>query len=267
MRLRGAFLVVLLHSGIWTAAFADQPLCRDDAGRFTSCTEVFGQEHLPVRDVPEHVPAPADTHASDQDFAIDGGVGVAGTLTSEGTKQEPIVEATAGFDLAINEKSPRLDLLGRFGTAQGTTPSLTEPTSFRSVSFEARLSQPLWSNLLVRPTLLAGIEIRIATDGEKPRHQGVRYICLGGQVAGEPGYFFAGFCGDERVSTSLKADPSYLPSANVTWLLRLRDLAGGNLRAYMVGKIVAYIRMGYGAADAGNATATVGFLIGGGNKR
>jgi hypothetical protein len=228
-------------------------------------------EKLPVRDEPKPKatpsPAASPSPSPSTDFAIDGGAGVAGTLTSEGMKQEPIVELLAGIDLATNEKSPRLDLGGRFGTAEGSTPSLAEPTTGRSVSFEARLSQPLWENLLLRPTLMVGIDIRMPTDGERPRHQGARYICLGGQVSGEPGYFFAGVCGDERVSTSTSADLAYLPSATASWLLKLRDLAGGSLRAYLVGKVVAYLRLGYGAADAGNAAAQVGFMVGGGNKR
>lgn len=266
---RAAAAAVLLAL-LWTeGARADQP-CRDDAGLAMPCSEVAEVERLPVRDEPDFpvtIPVPKDTHAGDADFTIDAGAGVAGTLTAAGMKQEPIVHVVSGFDLATNEKSPRLDLDARFGTAQGGTPSLSAPASFRAVSFEARLSQPLWKNLLLRPALLAGIEIRMETDGEKPRHQGVRYVCLGGQIAGDPGYFFAGVCGDERVSTSLSAEPAYLPSVAASWLLKLRELAGGNLRAYLVGKVVAYLRIGYGAADAGNASATVGFMVGGGNRR
>lgn len=275
MRLRGAFLVVAVFWALSGWAFSNDQFdtgtvkpCRDDAGRFMPCSEVLDREKLPIVDPLPSGPAPGyEPTEVGTDFTIDGGAGVAGTLTSSGMKQDPIVHVVAGFDLAVNEKSPRLDLDARFGTAQGGTPTLTEPTSFRSVSFEARLSQPLWRNLLLRPTLMAGIEIRIANEDEKPRHQGVRYVCLGGQVSGDPGYFFAGVCGDERVSTSLRDDPAYLPSVTAAWLLKLRDLAGGDLRAYLVGKVVAYLRLGYGAADAGNASATVGFMIGGGNKR
>lgn len=260
-----------LWSTLWLpSVFADQPNtdghCRNDAGLLMPCEEVAG---YPVREAPaaRRTPAPAATPEPSTDFAIDGGAGLAGTLTSEGNKAEPILELLAGFDVSTAEKSPRLDFAGRFGTLEGSTATLSDPASFRSVSFEGRLSQPLADGLLLRPAVLVGIEIRMATGGVEPRHQGARYAYLGAQFAGDDGYVFIGAGGDERVSTSVSASPAYLPAVTASWLLKLTEFDGKKFRAYLTGRVIAYARLGYGAADAGNASATVGFMIGGGNKR
>lgn len=259
MRIRGALLVVAVFWALSAWALGDQ---------FDTQTVKDG-ERLPIVDPLPSGPASGDEPkpAGSTDFAIDGGLGVAGTLTSEGNQAEPILELGAGFDVSTAEKSPRLDFTGRFGTLQGSTPSLDDPTSFRSVSFEGRLSQPLAKDLVLRPAVLVGIEIRMATDGVEPRHQGARYGYLGVQFAGDEGHLFLGAGGDERVSTSRGNSPAYLPAATASWLLRLSEFDGKKFRAYLTGRVIAYVRLGYGAADAGNASATVGFMVGGGNKR
>ncbi len=257
---RWAWAAGFLWTQLWLPSlFADQP-CRDDAGRFVPCDEV---EKLPAVEYPAPTPAPPDTKADG--FAMDAGLGVVASLSSEASSGEPTAEVSAAFDVATNEKSPRLSLLGRFGALPGETVSLTDPTTFRSLGIEGTLSQPLWSNLRIRPAVQVGAEFRFSGD-EQPLHRAARYGYLGARVEGEDGYLFLGVGGDERLSTSDRSTPAYLPATAVSWSLRIGKITGA-IDARLVGRVLLYLRMGYGASDAGSDVAQVGVLVSVGGKR
>lgn len=259
MRGAGTLVGLLLLTSI---ASADQP-CRDDSGRFMPCSEV---EDPQVKPLVDPLPIPKDTHA-DSDFALDAGLGVIASLSSEASSGEPTAEIALAFDLATNEKSPRLSLLSRFGALPGQSLDLSDPTSFRSLSIEGTLSQPLWSNLRLRPAAKLGAEFRFSGDAE-PLHRAARYGYLGVRVEGDPGYLFLGLGGDERLSTSTKDTPSYLPAADVSWRLNVSDLMGWKVDTYVTGRVLLFMRLGwYGATDAGSDVAQVGVMVGYGAKR
>lgn len=267
MRLRGALVVVAVFWALSAWAFADQPTCRDDSGLLLPCSEVSDNERLPVRDVPDFpvaIPVPKDTHA-DSDFALDAGVGGVASLSSEASAVEPTAEINAAFDLATNDKSPRLALLAAFRALPGETVSLADPATFRSLGLEGTLSQPLWSNLRLRPAILLGAEFRFAGD-EAPLHRAARYAYLGTRMDGDAGYLFLGVGGDERLSTASREAPDYLPAANVSWGLRMGKITGA-IDARLVGRVLLYLRLGYGATTAGSDVAQLGVLVGFGARR
>jgi hypothetical protein len=252
---------------LWTTPLQAAEPCRGADGKFIECPDHLEDlQPVPLVETSPD-PSPSPSPSPSVDFAIDGGAGLGGTLTSEGNEAEPIAEIGVGFDVSTKAKSPRLDLWARYGTLPGTTPSLEDPTAFQSAAFELRLSQPLADSMLLRPALLVGLEIRIRKEGLEPRHNGARFIYLGVQFAGARGYVFLGGGGDERVSTTTRDRPDYLPAVTASWLLKVRDLAGGNLRAYLTGRVLAFLRLGYSAASAGTTSAQFGFMVGGGNKR
>ncbi len=265
MRIRTALLVVLALWA-WTAyALADQP-CKDPkTGRFIACDDLTEGEKLPVENgtwvAPKVTPEPEES-----DFRLDGGIGGIASLSSDASSAEPTAELNAAFDIATNLKSPRLSLLARFGALPGETVSLSDPTTFRSLGIEGTLSQPLWSNLRIKPAVQLGAEFRFAGDSE-PLHRAARYGYLGARVEGEEGYLFLGVGGDERLSTSSRSTPDYLPAANISWRVKLGTLTGV-VDAALVGRVLLFLRLGtYGQGSAGSDVAQVGVLIAVSGKR
>lgn len=197
-------------------------------------------------------------------FVMDAGLGVVASLSSEASAGEPTAELGVGFDIADANKSPRMDLVARFGALPGATVDLADPTTFRSMGLEGYLSQPLSSVLRLKPAVLIGLEFRF--DGDTaPLHRAARFGYLGVRFDSKAGYLFLGAGGDERLSTSDRSTPAYLPSATVAWRVRLANLTG-KIDSYLVGRVLVYLRTGYGAADAGSDVAQIGVLIGGGKR-
>ncbi len=265
MRLRYAVLVALLMWAISAYAFADQP-CKDPkTGRFISCDDLTEQEKLPVENGTWVAPPPP-VPETDSDFAMDLGAGAIASLSSDASSAEPTADLSAAFDLAENVKSPRLSLLARFGALPGETVSFGDPSTFRSLGIEGTLSQPLWSNLRVRPAVQVGAEFRFNGD-EEPLHRAARYGYIGGRVEGEDGYLFLGIGGDERLSTSDRTTPAYLPAVAVTWRVKLGRVTGA-IDAALVGRVLLFARLGYyGQDSAGSDVAQVGVLVSVGGKR
>jgi len=197
-------------------------------------------------------------------FVMDAGLGVVASLSSEASAGEPTAELGVGFDVADANKSPRMDLVARFGALPGATVDLADPTTFRSMGLEGYVSQPLSSVLRLKPAVLIGLEFRF--DGDTaPLHRAARFGYLGVRFDSKAGYLFLGAGGDERLSTSDRSTPAYLPSATVAWRVRLGTLTG-KIDSYLVGRVLVYLRTGYGAADAGSDVAQIGVLIGGGKR-
>jgi hypothetical protein len=260
---------MLAFWAICAVAFGDQfdaRRCRDEAGRFMPCEGLPAQsERLPIVDPLPSGPAPGYEPKPDTDFALDAGLGAVASLSSEASSAEPTAEVNASFDLATNDKSPRLSLAAFFRALPGEAVNLSDPTTFRSLGLEGTLSQPLWSNLRLRPALLLGAEFRFAAD-EQPLHRAARYAYVGTRVDGDDGYLFLGVGGDERLSVNSRETPQYLPAANVSWRLRLGSITGA-IDAALTGRVLLYLRLGYGQASAGSDVAQVGVLIGFGAKR
>lgn len=255
----------LLPGWLLADQFDTTRTCRDDAGRFMPCSEVSEPAVTPIVDPLPSGPAPGYEPEKDSDFGMDAGLGVVASLSSEASSGEPTAEVNATFDVATNDKSPRLALLARFAALPGETVSLSDPTTFRSLGLEATLAQPLWSNLRLRPALMIGAEFRFAGDSE-PLHRAARYAYVGTRVDGGDGYLFLGVGGDERLSINSRETPQYLPAAAVGWQLRIANITG-KLDAYLTGRVLLYLRLGYGAQSAGSDVAQIGVLVGYGAKR
>lgn len=256
---------LLACSFLWSSvALCDEP-CRDDSGRFIACEELIERHAVPIVDPLPTGPAPGYEPKADTDFALDAGLGVVASLSSDASSAEPTAEVNAAFDVATNDKSPRLALLARFAALPGETVSLSDPATFRSLGIEATLSQPLWSNLRLRPAIQIGAEFRFAGDAE-PLHRAARYAYIGTRVDGDAGFLFIGVGGDERLSVNSRDTPQYLPAVSVGWQLRLATITG-RLDAYLTGRALLFARIGYQQASAGSDVAQIGVLVGYGAKR
>lgn len=229
------------------------------------CSEIVEPVVVPIVDPMPTGPAPGYEPKDDGDFAAAAGLGAIASLSSEASSAEPTGQISASFDVATNEKSPRASLLATFGALPGQAVSFSDPATFRSLGIEGALSQPLWSNLRVRPAVVVGAEFRFSGETE-PLHRASRYGYIGARVEGEDGYLFLGMGGDERLSTADRSTPAYLPAASVTWRLRLGKITGA-IDASLVGRVLLYLRLGYGAQDAGSDVAQVGVIVGVGGKR
>jgi hypothetical protein len=229
------FAVVL--GFLWTQAASAAP-CRDVvSGAFIKCPETF---------------------------VLEAGVGVVASLSSQASAGEPTAELALGFDVADANKSPRLDLVAAFRALPGATVDLADPTTFRSMGLEGYLSQPLSSVLRLKPAVLIGLEFRFDGDSA-PLHRAARFGYLGVRFDSKAGFLFLGGGGDERLSTAPRDAPQYLPSATVAWRLRLANVTG-KVDAYLTGRVILYLRTGYGIREAGSDVAQIGVLIGGGKR-
>lgn len=236
-----AFVVAL--SFLWTqAAFAAKP-CQNAAGLEIEC--------------PDHV---QQVVSAEDDFTLEAGGGYVASLSSETSKGEPSIDLAIGVDVVKgDELSPRLDLMARFGAFPGETIALEDPTTFRSFAADACVSKQFWKTVIVKPAALFGLEFRFKGAEAEPRHRAARYGYLGIRIDGKRGFLFLGAGPDERLSTTSRESPAYLPTAAAFFKLKLGEITG-KLKAYLTGRMLAFLRFGYGTSTAGSDVAQFGVL-------
>lgn len=268
LRLLGALLLAFLWS---TVAYAGEP-CKNDAGLEIVCPDYL-EEPAVVQAPPSPAPSPSPTPtpspspSPDAGFKVDAGGGVIASLSSETSKGEPTAELALGINLVKGQKNPpRGELLLRYGALPGVTPNLSDPTTFRAFGAEASVSKALSDNLVLKPSLVFGADFRFNEPDVEPRHRAARFFFVGFRIDGDRGFLFLGAGGDERLSTTARDRPSYLPAGTATWRLKVGDVTG-NLAAYITGRVVLFLRLGYTALAAGSDIAQLGGMLGWGNTK
>lgn len=234
------------------------------------CVPLNTETVIDEKPVPEPTPTPSPSPTpppvDKSDFTINATGGYSITATGDKTGHAPSVDLAVGFDLSPSIKAPRLELFGYFNSIPGLSEGTGEMDSFGGFGVDALLSQPV-ADLYLRPAVLLGFQTRI--DGENtPLHRSARFGYLGVRFAKKDrGGLFVGAGADERMSTRDDDTPDYLPAAILAWRVRIGDIVpGGDLNAWLIGRALLYLRLGYVDPSAGADQVTLALNIGWGNQ-
>lgn len=198
---------------------------------------------LPSTPAPVSGPAPASV-------SVVAGASAAVSAGEGGIK--PLVLISFDGPIAKARYSPRLIAGVDLGAGKGEAVNLSDPASFRTLSFRLLVVQPI-AGLFVAPYFGGGFATRVESDPE-PIDRAARWWSAGLRIAGSRGWLEVGAGLDDRLGDG------YQPTAHARGALLLGDRAGIN--AWLIGEAVLGLRLGYAGTEGRVDVVTIGVGVG-----
>lgn len=198
----------------------------------------------PNTPAPVSGPAPASVSIVGGASAALGGGGEAGI--------KPLVLISFEGPVAETHMSPRLLVGLDLGAGKGQAVSLSDPATFRTLTFRLSVVQPI-KGLFVAPYFGGGFATRVESDPE-PLDRTARWWSAGLRIAGARGWLEVGAGLDDRLGDG------YQPTAHARGALLLGDRGGVN--GWLIGEAILGLRIGYSGTEGRVDVVTLGLGVG-----
>jgi hypothetical protein len=175
-----------------------------------------------------------------------------GVSAAGGTGLRPLVSVTIDAAITDVRMGPRLVVSPELGALPGMTINLTQPETFRALTFRAALVQPI-SRLRIAPYVGLGFSTRVENDPE-PLQRTARWWSAGARLAGPRGWLELGGGMDERLGDG------YSPAGHLRGALLLGDRAGIN--GWIFVEAILALRLGPWSDEVRTDVVTAGVGIG-----